>query len=214
MRSDSTATGTVELSPIEKLSHGGNRYAQWTMANRKKRFVCRAFRENVDKALKTLKQGEEIRVYGEFSESESDPDLLTVLVNSFGYVDEKKQGATQKRKRENSYVTLEDKERMMRNGIVWAKISKESYDWCQIKQTVIVTTDRQVLIPNKEIVGIRGMWVQVLYFILSMLGEELVTKLCKENGVGVCENLHHWEGLRREMLGLAIADWNIGKRPQ
>jgi RecG-like helicase len=192
------ATGRVELTPKEKLSHAGNKYVQWTMANRTKRFVCRAFRENVTKALK-LKHGEEVTVQGKFEESESDPDLVTVMVNTLGYADEKKQAKQARKQKDNSFVTEQDKERMLRKGIVYARVEKGFHDWCRKEHAFELQ---------------EGIWISKIYFILEMLGAEKVNEILRQEGVGISENLKHFDRIREDLFGLAMTAWENGIRPK
>lgn len=193
-----TFEAKVELAPMKKVSQRGNDYCVFTvLAENLKRYRLRAFAEVNKRCLKELKTQDKIIVdVSDIEGEEDDPDLFSAKLDGFRYKDEKAAAKQRAKSGQDSVMTDEYKAMMLnRYGKVWAKVAKDSYDW----------EDKDSVVKTKK-----G-YVSELYFICFVLGADKVAEICRQEGVGVTENLKHWGRLKKDLLGCAITDFEQGK---
>ena len=187
-----TLTGKVELSPMKKVSRNGNDYCLFTFSDGNKRYRLRAFGDVCKSALSSIKTQDKIVVdISKIEAEEDDPDLFSAQVNGFRFEGEKQKKIVS-RKKQDSIMTDEYIAMMKKKGSVWAQVGKDDYQFERAEHCIKLKGDR---------------YVSKIYFILFVLGAKKVIEICKQEGVGITENLAHFDRVREDLLGCAITDF-------
>lgn len=133
--------GKLTVKPAERVSQRGNKYCLFVIRDKDGiHYQCRAFREQADRAKTLLTHhGENLFVCGKVDETVED-DIRSVLVSSWGFVDEdKQQEVTKKAIRHDacdSIVTEEHKEWMREFDVIYIKRADGRHEYTHIDNCI------------------------------------------------------------------------------
>jgi hypothetical protein len=133
--------GKLTVKPAERVSQRGNKYVLFVIRDKDGiHYQCRAFREQADRAKTLLTHhGENLFVCGKVDQTVED-DIRSVLVSSWGFVDEdKQQEVTKKAIRHDacdSYVTEEHKEWMREFDVIYIKRMDGRHEYTHIDNCI------------------------------------------------------------------------------
>lgn len=197
MNQQRTVTGIVKVTPQKRISQKGTPYAQFAIEVAGKPWKVLAFGDVCDRALSSLTVNEEIEAFGKVETDATSDSPPTMFLNGFDFKDKDAKKKRALRNKQDSRITEEYVKSQEKKGIVYCSFGNKQRGWAK----------------KKHCIKIGDKWYDKLYFIMLMLGEEKVTELLKEGQVGIFENLKHYSELKETMLGLAIIDYQLGKRP-
>jgi hypothetical protein len=135
--------GSVTVRPAERVSQKGNRYCLFVIKDKDSiQYHCRVFREQAERALQLLSHGEKVVVSGKVDTTGED-DIRTMMVNSWGFLDEDKQKAESKKitKRESADSIVNEEHKVWINAFadcVWIRTKHLGGRWVRREHCVTV----------------------------------------------------------------------------